>query len=231
VLFNLGMTHADANDHIEAVQWLTRCLEISETEESHVRKTYALLISSLMNLRDYDHASLACRRARELFPDDKELLFRQAMLSHELGQLDDAVALYHEVLLPAKVRHFASVDLGLAGYKARHNLALVYEDQGKTDQAEQEWRKILEEQPEYVPAQIGLAESLLRGNRHEELIERIERLRRNPATVAEGIRLAARRLEAQSEAAAIAELQQGLAEFQREYRTIARVVSAPSFDS
>lgn len=208
VLFNLGMTHADAHQHVEAVQWLTRCLEVSQPVESHVRKTYALLISSLMQLSDFQHAAIACERGRSLFPDDKELLFRQAMLCHELGKLDEAVTLYREVLTPGTERHFASIDLGLAGYKARHNLALVYEGQGRYDLAAIEWRAIVDEQPEYVPSQIGLAECLLRCDEQGEATAWIEKLRRNPKTANHGLRLEARRIEAQEGvAAAVHELE------------------------
>ena len=60
------------------------------------------------------------------------------------------------VLEAPSERHFASVDAGLAGYKARHNLALVYEDLGQTDLAKQEWRAILKERPGYLPAIAAL---------------------------------------------------------------------------
>lgn len=214
VLFNLGMTHADTRQHFEAVNWLTRCLEVSRPEESHVRKTYALLISSLMQLGDLEHARLTCLHGRELFPNDKELLFRHAMLAHELGNLDEAVTLYRDVLAPSNERHFVSVDVGLVGYKARHNLAIVYEDQSRTDLAEQEWRAILAEQPQYAPAQVGLIDCLLRRDEREEAATRIEALRRDPLTAADGFRLAARLVETQHGAsAAIDELQSGLQKF------------------
>jgi hypothetical protein len=103
VLFNLGMTHADCKQHVEAVGWLNRCLEVSTPQESHVRKAYALLVSSLMRLRELDLASSACQRGRELFPHDKELLFRQAMLAHEQGMLHEAVSLYPSVIFRASM--------------------------------------------------------------------------------------------------------------------------------
>ena len=211
VLFNLGMTHADCQQHDAAVRWLTRCLEVSPAEESHVRKAYALLISSLMQLGDLEHAKLTCLHGRKIFPGDKELLFRHAMLAHELQNLDEAVTLYREVLTPSNERHFVSVDIGLTGFKARHNLALVYEDLGQIDLAEAEWRAILSEQPNYPSAQIGLIECLIRRGDVAEAASRIEELRDNPSTVAEGFRMAARLAETnQGITAAIRELEHGL---------------------
>ncbi len=152
VLFNLGMTHADCQHRAEAVHWLTRCLEVSRPEESHVRKAHALLVSVLYQQQRFQEAFEACQKARRDYADDKELLFRQAMLEHQLGRLDDAVRSYKTVLEAPVDRHFSSVDIGLAGYKARHNLALVYEDLGEMDLALQEWRVILNDYPGYTPA-------------------------------------------------------------------------------
>lgn len=215
VLFNLGMTHADVNQHDEAVGWLTRCLEVSHPHESHVRKAYALLISSLMQLADHDRATLACRRALELYPEDKEILFRRAMLAHKIGHLQTAADLYHQVLIPDRDRYFTSIDLGLSGFKARHNLALVYEDLDQMELAESQWRTILIEQPSYLPARLGIIDCLLRRRADKEAVSHIEILKSDPQTAPEGVRMAARLAESRGEIArAISELEHGLQQHQ-----------------
>lgn len=156
VLFNLGMTCADCGQTDEAIYWLTQCLAVSQPVESHVRKAYALLSSVLYQQRRWTDSLYVCLRGRAVFPTDKELLFRQAMVEHQLGRLESAAANYQIVLQPTSDRHFVSIDAGLAGYKARHNLALVYEDLGRHDLAEAQWQAILAERPDYRPAQIGL---------------------------------------------------------------------------
>jgi hypothetical protein len=60
--------------------------------------------------------------------------------------------------------HFASVDAGVRGYKARQNPAVLGHQQGWHDEAERHFRQVLAERPEFVPAWYGLAE-LLRGQR------------------------------------------------------------------
>jgi GT2 family glycosyltransferase/2-polyprenyl-3-methyl-5-hydroxy-6-metoxy-1,4-benzoquinol methylase len=192
VLFNLGMTHADCGQHEEAVRWLTRCLEVSRPEESHVRKAYALLISVLYQQQRFEHAWAVCQRGRSYYPDDKELLFRQAMLEHQLGRLSDAVRTYRAILAEPAQRHFASVDAGLAGYKARHNLALVFEDQANFQAAESEWRTILAERPEYLAARSGLIECLLHQRRLKEAESELELLKVRSASPVELRRLRAR---------------------------------------
>ena len=157
VLFNLGMTHADAGNHLEAIRHLIRCIEVSGAQESHLRKTYALLVGSLMQLGHLDQAAIYLTEGLQHFPIDTELLFRRAMLQHQTGQLEDAVDTYLRLLAQREERHFTSIDSGLVDHKTRHNLAIVYEDLGMPNQAEQQWREILKTRPNYAPARRALS--------------------------------------------------------------------------
>jgi len=159
VLFNLGMTHADCEQHEEAICCLQRCIEMSGVDESHVRKAYALLISSLMQTQQLEEAELTCREGCSIYPDDKELQFRQAMLEHQLGRPQEAIAAYRRVLSNPAERHFSSIDAGLDGFKAQHNLAMVYEDTGDFESAASEWEQITQERPNYVAARRGLIDA------------------------------------------------------------------------
>lgn len=170
VLFNLGMTHADCGQHAEAIRSLERCLAVSAPAESHVRKAYALLVSSLMQSGRHVDAEGICARGRELFADDKELLFRQAMLEHHGGRLEEAAAAYRQLLEAEERRHFTSIDAGLSGYKARHNLAVVLEDLGDIEAAANEWRQVTQNQPDYAPAWRSLGEILLRQGKKRDVL-------------------------------------------------------------
>jgi GT2 family glycosyltransferase/2-polyprenyl-3-methyl-5-hydroxy-6-metoxy-1,4-benzoquinol methylase/tetratricopeptide (TPR) repeat protein len=172
VLFNLGMTHADCGQHEDAIRSLKRCIEVSGIDESHVRKAYALLISSLMQSRRLEEAEQCCREGCDAYPDDKELLFRQAMLEHQLGRSEKSIATYRKVLSQPVTRHFASIDAGLDGFKARHNLALVYEDIRDFQSAAKEWGQITKEQSNYVPAHRGLVDAWFQLGRISELEEK-----------------------------------------------------------
>ncbi|MEX0717774.1 MAG: glycosyltransferase [Planctomycetaceae bacterium] len=172
VLFNLGMTCADAERPEEAVAYLQRSLSAAQPGESHVRKAYALLIGCLAQLGRHSESEKACAGALAIFPDDKELLFRRAILHHHFGRLGESERDYRRVLHDPEPRHFTSVDSGIAGFKARHNLALVLEDLGRFEDAEREWRAIVDERPGYRPARRGLGEILLR----QGLIDEAERL-------------------------------------------------------
>jgi tetratricopeptide (TPR) repeat protein len=96
-------------------------------------------------------------------------LFRKGLVAHALHRLDEAVAAYRAALSEETDQHFASLDPAVSGYKARHNLALVYADMGRHALAELEWRRILLELPDYRPAWLGLGESLIRQAKHKSL--------------------------------------------------------------
>lgn len=162
VLFNLGMTHADMGDHDRAVEYLERCLRCSHSEESHVRKAHALLMASLAAQGRLDEAWQACCDGRKTFPDDPELLFRQGMAAHALGRLPQAEEAYRGAMANREERHFSSVDPGVVGHKACHNLALVYVDMGREDLAELQWRHAVAEVPGFREGQRSLAETLIR---------------------------------------------------------------------
>ena len=117
VLFNLGMTQADFGRHEEAVEYLKRSLRYSDPSESHVRKIYALLASSLSQLGRHREALDACARGTGLFPNDPELNFRAGLASHRLGGLANAVTFYNQALASGEGRHFASLDRGISGFK------------------------------------------------------------------------------------------------------------------
>ncbi len=132
-LFNIGMTYADGGRFEEADEFLRRSIRHSAPDESHLRKAYALLVYAEMRQGRRDEALATCRRGLDLFPQDVELRFREGVVLHELGRLEEAAQAYRTVLAVREGRHFTSIDLGLTGFKARQNLAVVYTDLGGLD--------------------------------------------------------------------------------------------------
>lgn len=157
---------------------------MSAPAESHLRKAYALQISSLSKLGRNDEALQGCQQGLRLFADDPELLFRQAMLSHAAGDVQSAEAAYLAAISlgvrwrngqtgagelnprqPRADRHFTSIDPGILGHKSRHKLAVVYQDISRLDLAELQWRNALTDHSGYPPARRSLIEALIRQRR------------------------------------------------------------------
>ncbi len=184
-LFNVGMTYGDMDRHEEAILALRRSLQVSAPTESHVRKIYALLVCSLTQLNRFEEGKRVCQEGLQFFPRDPELQFRLGLIAHRLEQLDEAVFAYRNALTQHDERHFSSRDSGITGYKARHNLALVYADKNRHDLAELQWRQVLNEVPGFRPAWRGLGESLIRQQRFTTAKLEFERMPENPLIACE----------------------------------------------
>jgi tetratricopeptide (TPR) repeat protein len=126
-----------------------------------VRKLYALLSQCHRHLGENEQALSASRNGRDFYPDDVELLFQEGLARRAVSDAAGAEACWLRLLEPRRHEHFASVDAGLAGYKARHNLALLYREQARLGAAETQWRAALVEQPAFLPAVVGLGEIFL----------------------------------------------------------------------
>ena len=155
--------------------------------ESHLRKAFALLVFALMRLGRHQEAAETCRQGRSMFPRDTELRFREGVLLHELGRLEESRRAYLDVLSMNEDRHFASVDRALTGFKVRQNLAVLAGDMGDLAEAERQWREVVREVPSYRAGWRGLAETLLRGGRHAEVEAFASALQKDRALCAEGL--------------------------------------------
>jgi glycosyltransferase involved in cell wall biosynthesis/tetratricopeptide (TPR) repeat protein len=175
-LFNLGSVLNELGDVPAALSALERSLALSHPTDSIVRKLYALIARGRRVLGDHEAALAACREGREHYPDDAELLFTEAGLLREAGDAAGAESALRRLLGVREKAHFASVDAGLRGYKARHLLAEVLLEQGKLSEAEAEWEAVVAEAPRFVPGHVGLAEVCRRRGDEAGLAWRLERL-------------------------------------------------------
>jgi GT2 family glycosyltransferase/tetratricopeptide (TPR) repeat protein len=190
-LFNLGMTYNDIAEHAKAIDYLKRSIENSGAGETHLPKAYSLLVYALGQTGDRQSAWATCERGLELFPEDLELRFRRALLLHEMGCLDESATAYESVLNHQGERHFSSLDRGIRSFKARQNLAVVYTDMGQFAKAEEQWRLILDEVPEYRAGWRGLGDILLRQNKLREAATLSQRLVKHRGLRLNGILLQA----------------------------------------
>ncbi|MEJ7592630.1 MAG: glycosyltransferase [Planctomycetaceae bacterium] len=156
VLFNLGMTHEDAGEYQLAEGFLRRSIEVAADGESHLGKTWALLANCLRQQGRTAEAITTISAALSQFPGDKELLFRRATLYQDAGQLNEAAADYDRVLHEAVDKVFQSVDRGITGFKARHNLALTLKDLDQLDEAAAQWQASISDCRPFSPAWNGL---------------------------------------------------------------------------
>jgi tetratricopeptide (TPR) repeat protein len=186
-LFNLGSVQQELGRTAEALFYFRRSLALSHPADSIVRKLYALIGQCHRNLGQPQEALGACQEGRGHYPDDAELLFLEALLRQETGDARGAIETYVRLIEGEEKEHFASVASGLRGYKAQHQLALLYRDLGHGKEAEVQWQSALAERPDFVPGWISLGELFLAQGRLTELDEVLCRL----GTLPQGVEVAA----------------------------------------
>jgi GT2 family glycosyltransferase/tetratricopeptide (TPR) repeat protein len=169
ILFNLGWSYEELRRAEEALPLLRRSLELSHPTDSIVRKLYTLVMECHRQLGQSGEALVVCQEGRRYYPDDAQLLFQEALLRRELGDRGGAEACLVHLLSTKEGPHFASISEGLRGHKARHNLAVIYQEQGRFAEAEAHWKSSLCERPAFTPAWIGLGELYLSQRRFAEL--------------------------------------------------------------
>ncbi|MEI7575546.1 MAG: glycosyltransferase [Armatimonadota bacterium] len=144
VLFNLGMTEHFHGNHELAVSWLTRCIQVSPVQESHVRKAYALMIGSLVRLGMTDEAKSALDEALLHFDADPELHFLYGQFLAAQGDDLGAIVQYDKAIGSDASGHFSSFDPSIQGYKALHNKALSLQRLGREQEAADAWKRAFE---------------------------------------------------------------------------------------
>lgn len=185
VLFNLGMTHEDVGNYFEAEQLLRQCLQVSTDGESHVGKTYSLLVNSIKGQGRPEVALEEASRGLTRFPNDKELLFRRSILYLELNRLDEAARDMERVIHETIDRTFQSLDQGITGHKAFHNLAVIYEQLERHQDAENCWQQAIQMCPEFSGSWLALTRMYLKYGQMaaaETLQMRLQQTHPDPST-------------------------------------------------
>jgi glycosyltransferase involved in cell wall biosynthesis len=161
VLFNLGMTHLYATKEYEvAAHYLRRSLDESDWTDSIVRKAYAMITTARICQQDWGAAIAANEEGRSYYSDDAELLFQAGQIYQHVGRFSEARKALERLMDGREEPHYRSVDTGLRTYRGQHELALLFRLLGDLPHAEQVLRDIAAAFPDYIPAQLDLAETL-----------------------------------------------------------------------
>lgn len=174
VLFNLGMTSHYLGEHEEAITWLQKSIAKAGPNESHVRKAYSMLGSSLRALGRNNEAKETFMEGLTAVGADPEIQFYLAQMAADAGNHVEAIWRYESVFAANLDGTFSSFDRGILGYKTLHNLALSLVATNRYMDAANAWRQALNGQyrPE-IAAMFGSA--ALRFRDHETVKELLHR--------------------------------------------------------
>jgi GT2 family glycosyltransferase/tetratricopeptide (TPR) repeat protein len=170
-LFNLGSVYLELSEPQKALPCLQRSLARSHVSDSIVRKLYGLIAASQKTLGQFQDALLTCIEGRRHYPQDAELLYREALLRREAQDLPGAAACLEKLLTEKEAEHFASIDPAWRGNKARFVLSLVYREQGRFEKAETLLLNAISEQGETLHSLMELGAVYLDGLRFDKVEE------------------------------------------------------------
>ena len=115
----------------------------------------------------------AAEKGLSLYPRDPELLFRAGGIFHALGDLAAAEQYYLRLIGARETGHIDSIDVSMTGFKAYHNLGLVYRAMGRLADAEAQWRRAVAESPGFAPSWEALRD-LYRGTGRTAELQSVE---------------------------------------------------------
>ena len=161
-LFHLGSVYQSLGRPVESVRCLKQSLGAALPSFTLLPKLFSLLVQGHHRLGQAGEAVAISKQACNRFPEDAELRFQQAMLERERGNIPGAMA----ALLPLSQPNPRQADLQEMGGKqirsmARHELAAIYHELGRGNEAEALWLAVLSEKPDFTVAWMALADLYL----------------------------------------------------------------------
>jgi tetratricopeptide (TPR) repeat protein len=226
VLFNLGRTLVELGRAAEGLPFLRRGVVCCREGESVARLIRQSLARCCFDLGQLNEALEVCRDGLRRYPRDPLLLSEECQVRRAQGDLTGAEACLRLLLEGGGGDHLGGGPVGLGGHLTRHKLAVLCLEQERFTEAEELWRQVLAEQPDYALGWLGLGELYLRQARWTDLERVAERLM--PRRTPQAVLLRARACLARGEGeAARRTLQDGLAQTPAStalWRLLARVL-------
>jgi tetratricopeptide (TPR) repeat protein len=160
-LFNLGWLNEQSGKYEQALGYLQKSLANSSPTDSIVRKLYSLIVECHRRLGRSEEAVVKCIEGLHVCPEDASLLFQQARVHEERSELPQAEGCLVRLINGRDHVQFGSSSEGLRAVVGRHHLACLYRKQNRLAEAEAQWREAIRSDQRYLPAWLGLGETML----------------------------------------------------------------------
>ena len=142
VFYNIGQSSLVLERKAEAFEFFERSFSLAPPDAPFLQPLYVHLVGGLYDQNRFHEALVLCRRGLAIFGGDAELLFHEASLTVEIGDLPLGERLFRQWLTLPLGEEILMKDPNLP-YKARQNLACVYLRQGRVAEGEAELHEIL----------------------------------------------------------------------------------------
>ncbi|WP_310550756.1 glycosyltransferase [Paenibacillus glufosinatiresistens] len=148
-LFNMGKTYMALEDYSKAVQCFKEAYPLS-TGRVYLPELITKLSLCLGELGRNEEGLNILKDAVNLYPDETDMRYVQALLYKKAGYLKDAVAAYEACLKMGD--RGSTVTEGAGSYKARVSLAEIYRNQRKWSEGFEQVLQALQVKSGYVQA-------------------------------------------------------------------------------
>jgi glycosyltransferase involved in cell wall biosynthesis len=181
-LLYLGRSRLAQGRLPEALLLLRRSLRRFASDDANcARKAHALLVDCLVKLGRLPEALDAAEDGLARYADDVELLFHRGCLLSAANDALGAEACFLRLLsMPPPDYMGCAVPVGLLGFKSRYMLGVVYRQQRRWPEAEQQFRAVVAEHPGHGESWVALGQMYITQGRHGDLDRVLENLARTP---------------------------------------------------
>lgn len=164
VLLHLGLTHMLRQEVAEALPVFQKAASVVQPYEPTAATVFAQLGKCWRVGGQPQQGLRVIEHGRRYHPHQPELIAEQSELCWSMGDFDGAERCLLELMNPVSSSEFSHGIEGQHDVIAIHRLAVIRLEQGRFDEAEALWHRVLQRNSEFLQAHRGLHELTRRRN-------------------------------------------------------------------
>ncbi|MCS6860245.1 MAG: tetratricopeptide repeat protein, partial [Abditibacteriales bacterium] len=190
-LYNLANTYQYDGKHAEALPYFEKAAALMKPDAFYAASVYNGWATCLYCVKRYHEAIEKCLISLRRQPDHPETHYTLGLNYNALGRHDEAIWHFEKAIAAGQTFAIGISDLSVSGYKAYFSIGQAYMAKKDYTRAIESFRRAVEMQPGFVPAQFHLGVMCAEVGRTEEAKAALECvLSREPAHIEACERLA-----------------------------------------
>ena len=180
-------------DRPEQAQALLMASLSTHPRHLFARQAYVTLLALYLRGRNWEAIGTLVACAKDAFPNDSEILFREGVFYQLQGHWQRALGSFREsARCGTRVRDFSLFQQRIPAYDAPHNRAVVLAQLGRAEEAEQQWREVTDVAPNHAPSWAALADLFTRQGRLGDAAALAQTMQQYPPLLGTSLALQAR---------------------------------------